>query len=257
MDPQFSLYIYSKYSVNCKKLSTLINESGLDFNLQMVCIDNEQIRQRIKANKQLEIKIVPCILRFFPSGDVEKYEGNYAFGWVESVIEQLKPPQPMLPPPPPQPLQPVPPPQQPRQSTQTKVRIRPEPREEPYSQDQQDSQEEQTIAKKVPSRMKPVQQEATLIDDIPLDDTDRHRSIQPPKRIQQSDGKFLEDDELFGGEPVDYRREPAGAVKGNAQKNISDPHSIQAKAKKMEQEYMETQQEMGNQSRRPLDARVP
>lgn len=270
MDPQFSLYIYSKYSSNCKKLSTLINQSGLDFNLQMLCIDNDQVRQRIKNNKQLDIKSVPCILRFFPNGSVEKYEGSDAFNWVGTIVEQFKPPPEQMPPPretfreaPREELreEPQEAPQYKNPSTQSKVRPQPQQREEPFpTREVEQPERPLPKTKKVPSRMKPIEQEeeATMIDDIPFeDDSDRHRSVEQPKRIMQADGKFLEDDELFGGDPVDYRREPAGAVKNHAKKNISDPNSVQARAKQMEQEYLQTQQELGNQSKRPMEARMP
>lgn len=292
MEPQFSVLIYSKYSPNCKKITTLLADSGINLNLQPLCIDNEQIRKRIKGNKQLDVEVVPCILCLFPNGAVEKYEGSHAFNWIETIISQLKPP--------PQPFQiqqapPVQPPtdveevSEPQESsfdaenamkakmykqkldkqieqggnpatTRTRVRPQPENREDNFPERTVPIPPEQKMpsrqVKKIPSRMKPIEEQSTSIDDIPFE-TDRHRLVEQPRRIQQDDGKYLEDAEFFSGEPVDYRREPSNVVKSTTQRNISGMNNITAKAKALEQEYLRTQQETGGQNNRPMDARRP
>jgi hypothetical protein len=51
MEPQLSVLLYSKYSSLSKNLMDMMNRSGVDFNnkfsLQTLCIDNEEIRNRI------------------------------------------------------------------------------------------------------------------------------------------------------------------------------------------------------------------
>ena len=70
--------------------------------LNPVCIDNEDVRERIIKAKQIDISSVPCVLIVYPSGGVEKYEGSGAFQWIEETVRKHMPPQP---PPQPQPVQ--------------------------------------------------------------------------------------------------------------------------------------------------------
>ena len=96
MEPQLSVLLYSKYSSLSKRLMNIINTSNVDFTkkfaLQTLCIDNQQIRDRVLKNKQIEITTVPCILLTFPDGGIEKYDGIYVFEWVEGIIKQFTQP---------------------------------------------------------------------------------------------------------------------------------------------------------------------
>lgn len=281
MEPQYSILVYSKYSQNCKKLFDLMGESGIDFTngvgLQMLCIDNNEIRKRIKSNGQLGVSVVPCVLSIFPNGGVEKYDGATAFNWVEAVITRLKPPPPpQIPQPPPRPP-PVPLPVQEQndelarnaQAYKERLEHPPTSPQDRMRQDMisrmedehiqpppnQDSREKKK--KKIPARMKPIPETSTSIDDLPLDDgTDRHRLVQQPKRIQQADGQYLEDDTLFGGDPVDYRREPGNVVKQD-RRSQGDTHGIMAKMKAIEAERNSIEEQLGSQARRPIESRRP
>jgi hypothetical protein len=96
MEPQYSVLIFSKFSQNCQKLFDVITRSGINFTaLHSLCIDNENIRQRVLKNKQLNITVVPSILSVFSNGNVETYEGVNAFNWVENIIMKLRPPTPI------------------------------------------------------------------------------------------------------------------------------------------------------------------
>jgi hypothetical protein len=72
----------------------VMNSSKVDFlkstGLQNLCIDNEEVRNRIIQNKQINITSVPCILVIFPDGIIEKYEGLHTFKWVEEIISSFK-----------------------------------------------------------------------------------------------------------------------------------------------------------------------
>ena len=89
----YSILLHSKYSDNSKKLLGSIEASGTNFydftKIQLVCIDNEEVRDRIVNNKEIDIGGVPCILNIFNDGNVEKYEGVDAFKWVEQIIGKL------------------------------------------------------------------------------------------------------------------------------------------------------------------------
>ena len=106
MEPQLSVLLYSKYSSLSKNLMDMMNRSGVDFNnkfsLQTLCIDNEEIRNRIIKNKKIEVTTVPCLLLIFLDGGIEKYDGVNIFEWVKGIIRQFAPPPPPPPPPPPQ-----------------------------------------------------------------------------------------------------------------------------------------------------------
>ena len=59
MEHQLSVLLYSKYSSSSKSLMNIMNTSNIDFTnkfaLQPLCIDNEEIRNRIIKNKQIEV----------------------------------------------------------------------------------------------------------------------------------------------------------------------------------------------------------
>ena len=94
MESNFSVLLYSKYSATSKQLMDVMNSSKVDFlkstGLQNLCVDNEEVRNRIIQNKQINITSVPCILVIFPDGIIEKYEGLHTFKWVEEIISSFK-----------------------------------------------------------------------------------------------------------------------------------------------------------------------
>ncbi len=93
-EPRFSTLIYSKYSANSTKFLELIKNSGVDFTnllkLELLCIDNQTIRNRIMKNTKIDIKSVPCVLIVFPDGNIEKYDGDSVFNWASTIISNHK-----------------------------------------------------------------------------------------------------------------------------------------------------------------------
>ena len=83
------LLLYSKYSPSCKKLLDLLKDKPIN-DLQMLCIDNESVRQRITSGK-ITINFVPCMLFFNVNGVVEKFEGDICFRWIEDIISKAYP----------------------------------------------------------------------------------------------------------------------------------------------------------------------
>lgn len=80
---QFYVVIYSKYSPHCKKFMDMLNKLNLSSNINYLCIDNPTTRNRVLANKKLNIQNVPCLLTIYPStGNVDVYEGNDSFIWL-------------------------------------------------------------------------------------------------------------------------------------------------------------------------------
>jgi hypothetical protein len=113
--PDCVLLLYSKYSENSTRFLELLKARPINF-LRALCIDNEKIRRRILSSKNINVNCVPCILIYFPTGVVEKYDGENAFSWAQNIIQKMYPPPPPPPPRPPQqsrtPLERQPPKQQ-------------------------------------------------------------------------------------------------------------------------------------------------
>jgi len=93
MNQQLTILLYSKYSNHCTNLIDLIQQSKLDFStLQLLCIDNEKVRQRIQKDDKIQVTTVPCILDIFSTGIIEKYDNISAFNWVNSIISKFNQP---------------------------------------------------------------------------------------------------------------------------------------------------------------------
>lgn len=95
MDTQYSVLLYSKYSSNCKRLIDMMKRTNINFNeilkLKLLCIDNNEIRERITQDTKIDITIVPCILYVYSNGGIEKYDGSYVFDLINNIISQLMP----------------------------------------------------------------------------------------------------------------------------------------------------------------------
>lgn len=256
MDPQLSVLMYSKYSATSKKLMDFIQSSGVDFttilSLQLVCIDNDEIRNRILQNDQIDITSVPCLLIIYPDGGIEKYDGPRIFEWTEEIIRKYAPPP-----------RPTPHPQkseeqkwreqkaierqQAEQQEKEKLMIREKIKEQnrrKYEQQQRASlkelSDEEEIIESDEPRRKPVNKEkgVTAIAELPSDEddenvSDRYRRRRPVGRLRKNEGNYGEEnEELFQGDVPDMRRPIKSAVKGNnaAQQKSLD---IMAKAKEM------------------------
>ena len=251
MEPQYSVFLYSKYSSFCKRIFDTFATHNVDtdklssIRFHTVCIDNDKIRKRILENAKIEVESVPCILSIYTNGGVEKYEGGHAFKWVESLVSKIAPP------PPPQPIPlPQPPPPQPtkqpiedhedvprkKSGTKSRVKSRPQPREQIEIPDDEAG--------------------GTSIDDLPYEDeSDRHRSVPQPHRIRQDETGYIEDDELFQGDQVDNRREPNGVLRASASdRKTVDPNGTRAKAEELARGREEIERQI-NPNKRPLAAR--
>lgn len=80
--------LYSKYSQRSKEFLDDIHPS---MGVQMLCIDNEEVRQAIlRDDNGYHIKTVPCIFLFHSNGRLEKYEGSDAFTWLRKAREVLE-----------------------------------------------------------------------------------------------------------------------------------------------------------------------
>jgi len=101
LENYYSVLLYSKYSEFSKNIIKTIENSSFDFvnkkKLSTVCIDNDDIRNRILNSNDMHVKVVPCILVIHDDGIVEKYEGDDAFKWVDEIITKNQVAQPAQP----------------------------------------------------------------------------------------------------------------------------------------------------------------
>lgn len=80
--------LYSKYSQRSKEF---LDDIHPDMGIQMLCIDNEEVRQALlKDTHGYHIKTVPCVFVFHSNGRLEKYEGSDAFTWLRKTREVLE-----------------------------------------------------------------------------------------------------------------------------------------------------------------------
>lgn len=87
---QFFVVIYSKYSPHCKRFMDMLNKLNIGSNINYLCVDNPTSRNRILANKKLNIQNVPCLLTIYPStGNVDVYEGNDSFIWLNEQQQKI------------------------------------------------------------------------------------------------------------------------------------------------------------------------
>ena len=81
--------LFSKYSPVCKKFVEIIENAKLNINFNLLCIDNSNIRDRIKNSNDIDIKQVPCLL-VLSGTNIDKYEGQDCFIWINDIIIQHK-----------------------------------------------------------------------------------------------------------------------------------------------------------------------
>ena len=83
------IILFSKYSLACKKFVEIIENAKLNINFNLLCIDNSNIRDRIKNSNDIDIKQVPCLL-VLSGTNIDKYEGQDCFIWINDIIIQQK-----------------------------------------------------------------------------------------------------------------------------------------------------------------------
>jgi len=79
------IYFYSKFSQSCKFIQPYIQQIANNINLQLVDIDNSQLRDYIESLNV--INSVPCIVMIFPNENrLEIYEGNDVISFINKVL---------------------------------------------------------------------------------------------------------------------------------------------------------------------------
>lgn len=93
------IILYSKYSKHSTAFINSLESSPVPINVNLLCVDNENIRKRMLVDNRLEITHVPCVL-LIRGDNIEKYEGPKALQWIQTMREKITSPPPPPPPPP-------------------------------------------------------------------------------------------------------------------------------------------------------------
>ncbi len=89
MDIRFTAVLHSNYSSASARFLETLHSLPANLQLQLkpalLCIDSEQVRLAIQNSSLVQVSVVPCIIIAYNDGGVEKFEGETAFKWLESV----------------------------------------------------------------------------------------------------------------------------------------------------------------------------
>lgn len=253
-----------------------MEQSGIDFTnklgVQLLCVDNQKVRDRIQNNNNIDITIVPCILTIYANGGVEKYDGAFAFDWVKDIVDKLMQAQAQ---------QQAQAQAQQAQAQQAQVQAqqqaqqaqvqaqqqaqaqKPQPQPQPQQTGIQTNpsvspsvRSRENFEQTVPDRMQRIGE--TSIDDIIFDDdeTDRHKIVPPPPRIRQDENSYIEDETLFSGEVESNRKTPVNAIRSTqGPRQVEDPHGTSAIAKELARQRAMDETQINKQSQRPIEQR--
>lgn len=256
MEHHLCVLLYSKYSPMSKQLMTAMESSPVNLTttvgLNPVCIDNEEVRERIlKANK-IDVSSVPCVLIVYRTGGVEKYEGQGAFQWIEETVRKH------MPSPPPQPVQRPPSPQ----PVQRPVRHKPIRKPDPEYEEECESSEDDYVPEprrrrsrrsppkqRRPSSRKPPQEptkapaQATALEDLddPIDDQSPEQEPmqgdlpqRPPVAVRTGPGGYDMTSEF--GEPQELNRDMSHHTRASTKPAVGQGNDLMAAAMAMQKE---------------------
>jgi len=84
------IFFFSRFSPNCKKTTSYLQQTNIAFPIQFVCVDSKDIRKIIRSkNFSFTLKGVPTISVIHSDGNAEIYEGDKVLSWFKSQIEKL------------------------------------------------------------------------------------------------------------------------------------------------------------------------
>jgi hypothetical protein len=202
----------------------LVRSSGINIgqalSIQTICVDNEQIKQRIVDNSDIAVNTVPCLLLAFPDGGIEKYDGISLFKWFQQSISKYNRPS-----------------QQ--QIEKMKWEKQKQKEQEELAQRRKKLEEEEVIQRKKLSE-KPISSTGkTSINDLPMEEEEeegnqnssmeRYRNHKPVGQLRENSGNYTRSEEAFKGEKVNTRVHQRNVIK-NTTKGKGD---IMSRAKEM------------------------
>lgn len=253
MDHQLCVLLHSKYSPSSTQLMNALESSPVNLTatvgLQLVCIDNEEIRAQIYKSNKVDISTVPCVMIIYGNGGVEKYEGVSAFQWIEETVRKhmpAPPPQVQMPPQPPPQVRHQSPPQEPPRRRRRPRREEPEPYDEEYESSENDYRppspkprrprhRAEKSSKPLPPKPKPVA--STSIEDLDSESDETpipNIPPRPPASIRTGPSGYDLTSEF--GEPQETNRDMSSRMKQSTEPATGQGNNLMATAMAMQKE---------------------
>lgn len=82
-----TICFYSKYSKVSQEFMKLVQRQKKE-KIQFVCIDNKEIREKIKKDKVINVTEVPCIMKLYSNELIEKMTTAESFKWIQDILEK-------------------------------------------------------------------------------------------------------------------------------------------------------------------------
>ena len=82
------ILFYSKYSENSKNVFTYLSTLMSD-NVKLVCVDNKNIRDKIKNSNGIKINYIPTLL-IYKEDKIEKYDNDNIYNVLDLYLEKNK-----------------------------------------------------------------------------------------------------------------------------------------------------------------------
>ena len=84
------IYLYSKFSNACKNFNNILDNLDDEIlnliSLRNICIDNEKVRKTIINSEKISVQNVPCIIHITDNGQINNYEGEACFQFLNDVV---------------------------------------------------------------------------------------------------------------------------------------------------------------------------
>lgn len=78
---------YSKYSKISQEYLKLLQRQK-EHNIDLICIDNKDIREKIRNDKTINITEVPCIIIMYSNEFIEKMSTSESYNWVKGILDK-------------------------------------------------------------------------------------------------------------------------------------------------------------------------
>lgn len=85
MQPYKTLFFYSKYSEKSRRALEVLQDVEY---IEKVCIDTENVRNKITTASNIQITVVPTLLVFYSDGTLEKMDNQTFNMWLQEMIRQ-------------------------------------------------------------------------------------------------------------------------------------------------------------------------
>ena len=82
--------LHSKFSNQSIKLISQLEKTNVLDNINLICIDNKEIRQQILEDEKIKIKYLPCYIRVNEdTGNYDIFEGENAFQFFNNLQKKI------------------------------------------------------------------------------------------------------------------------------------------------------------------------